>query len=104
MDKQRADLGPGCLIAWIVGTLVAGILGFAVFFGVMSALGARGAIPALAASFVMTICFGLVIALAEWAILRRYFRGSGLWIAATLLGFLIASPVLLSQSGGFGPY
>lgn len=94
-------------ILWLLGTLVGVVVGFFVFFLVMSGLGERGPgpIPVFAASLIMTGCFGTVIGFAQWLILRRYVqRSTVVWIGVTLLGFLISSPVLLSESGGFGPY
>ncbi len=95
----------GCFLVWFFGAFVAVVAAFAVFFGAMSGLGESMAIiPDLIASLIMTGCFGTVIGLTQWAILRRYLHRSWPWILATLIGFLIASPVLLSRSGGFGPY
>jgi len=102
---KRNTMGWGCFLVWLFATLIAVVVGFAVFFLVMSALGKRMAtIPYFAASLIMTGCFGTVIGLAQWMVLRRYVQRSVVWIGATLLGFLIGSPVLLSMSGGFGPY
>jgi hypothetical protein len=104
MDAERKPVSWGCLLAWVPVTLVAVVIGSALFFVVMAGLGARmPVIPDLAAGLVLTVCLGTGIGSAQWAILRRYVQPSGLWIGATLLGFLFSSPVLLSRSGGFGP-
>jgi hypothetical protein len=105
MNTKRNTVGWGCFLMWLFATLLAVVVGFAVFFGIMSVLGeSTGAIPDLAASLTMTGCFGTIIGLTQWSILRRYVQRSALWIGVTLLGFMMSSPVLLSMSGGFGPY
>ncbi len=104
MTSKQGVLSWGCLAAWLFGTLLAVVAGFTVFFVVMSSLGeSLGTIPDLAASLLLTVCLGIVIGLAQWSILRNYLPRSALWIALTLLGFLVASPVLISMSNGFGP-
>jgi hypothetical protein len=105
MNTKRNTVSWGSFLGWLIATLFAVVVGFAVFFIVMSILGESiGVIPDLVASLLMAGCFGIVIGLAQWAILRRYVQRSAAWIGVTLLGFLISSPVLLSMGGGFGPY
>jgi hypothetical protein len=105
MITKRNTVGWGCFLVWLFATLIAVVVGFAAFFLVMSALGeSMGIVPDFAASLIMTGCFGTVIGIAQWSILRRYVQQSAVWVGVTLLGFLISSPVLLSISGGFGPY
>jgi len=106
MTTKRNSVSWGWFIIWLLGTLFGVVVGFFVFFLVMSGLGESGPgpIPVFAASLIMTGCFGTVVGFAQWLILRRYVQRSAVWIGVTLLGFLISSPVLLSMSGGFGPY
>jgi hypothetical protein len=104
MTTERNTISWGCFLTWLFATLLGVVAGFTVFFGVMAGLGeSMGVIPDFAASLILTGCLGSVIALAQWFILRRYVQRSAVWVALTLLGFLVASPVLLSMSGGFGP-
>ncbi|MEW6093421.1 MAG: hypothetical protein AB1531_05580 [Chloroflexota bacterium] len=105
MNKKRNPVGWGCFLAWLIATLLAVAAGFAVFFVSMAVLGeSMRVIPDIAASLILTVCFGIVVGLAQWAILRRYVQRSAWWMGVTLLGFLISSPALISLSGGFGPY
>ncbi len=109
MDTANRKIRWGFFLTWALATLFGIVVGFAVFFIVMSALGESGALPANSsisnslASLIFTCCFGTVIGLAQGSVLRRFGHKSGIWILATLLGFLVSAPVLLRQSGWFGP-
>ena len=104
MNAKRNTFSWGYFLLWLIGAFIGVVVGFTVFFVVMSLLGSfSGPIPVFAASLIMTGCFGTIIGLAQWSILRLFVQRSAVWIGFTLLGFLISSPVILSQSGGFGP-
>ncbi len=108
MNTSSNKVRWGFFLGWALATLVCVVAGFFVFFIAESALGESSAsIPkfvAVSLSFLLFTCsFGTVIGVAQWSVLRRYVQGSALWIGATLLGFLISSPVLLIPGGGFGP-
>ena len=105
MNTRRNTVGWGFFLIWALATLFGVVVGFLVFFIAMSVLGESSkSIPEFAAVSLLTFSFGTVIGVAQWSVLRRYVQRSAIWIAVTLLGFLISSPVLLSMSGGFGPY
>ena len=105
MNAKRNTVGWGFFLIWALATLVGIVVAFFVFFVAMAALGESiGIIPMPVASLIMTGCFGFVIGLAQWSILRSHVPQPAIWIGITLLGFLISSPALLSWSGGFGPY
>ncbi len=89
----------------VIGTLIGSVIAFFVFFLAMSFVGESGGrIPDLVASLILTICFGSVIGIAQWFVLRRYVPRTAIWIGATSVGFLICSPIIFFLSGGFGPY
>ncbi len=104
MNTKPNAMTWGQFLLWLLGSLIGVVIGFAVFFVVMSGLGSGGSVISTPlASILMTACFGTVIGLAQWSILRRYGQRSWIWIGVTLLGFLICSPILLSLGGNFGP-
>lgn len=105
MTTNRDSISWGFFLMWLFTTLIAFAIGLVIFFVIMSVLGESiGVIPNFVASLMMAICFGSIIGFTQWVILRRNVPISATWIGITFLGFLLCSPVLLSMSGGFGPY
>jgi hypothetical protein len=104
MDTKRNVVSWSYLIAWFILACIGVVVGFTVFFIIMSIMGGGGrSIPLVATSLLITCCFGTVTGAAQWFILRQYSQQAVGWIWFTLLGFLVCSPIVISYGGGFGP-
>jgi hypothetical protein len=104
MNEKPNTISWGYFISWLILAFIGVIVSFFVFFIVMSVLGSgSSAVPSLAAILIIPVCFGSVVSLAQWFILRQYAHQSTAWIWVTLLGFLVCSPIIISDSGFFSP-
>jgi len=77
---------------WFAATIAGLIIGFVFIppvLRVIPALQGRDAQPLLA--LLVMIIIGGILGLAQWLILRRHIRISGLWVVANVLGWATAS-------------
>jgi len=106
MEARHRPFGWGFFSAWVFAAAVGAVVAYAVFFvtmsGLIAAFGSNPVTSYVIGALMTTLCFGSYLALTQWAVLRQYLADAAHWIWIILVAYLVASPVQIAMSGGFG--
>ena len=87
MNTERAQLGWGFWLWWVLASTVGMAVGIAVLeaavFRVLGAVG--GAVDGVVAGAVV----GTSVGIAQWLVLRRQVSRAGWWVLASIVGFAV---------------
>lgn len=84
---------------WIIQTLIAGAVGMATGFSILSFLTDLEQVPEAVAATVVGISVGLPAGLLQWRILKRHLSQAHWWLPISLLALLVALAVGLPMGG-----
>ncbi len=100
LASRPSSIGWRFWVAWMLATTMAAIAFLVVVWPVNSMMGPAGPLggttppgPRGAAVWIEGILMGAVLGLGQWLVLRKYLPGSGWWVLATAIGYLLSGLV-----------
>ncbi len=103
--RRRVSGAAGWIGAYVAAGVVVGAFGFAVGWSL-------GDVPAVVGGVFLGVMVGTVAGILQWRVLRRQFSGTGWWLLASTLGWVIGLAIgfglvhavdLAGPDGGVGP-
>ena len=103
MNTERAQVGWGFWLWWVLASTVGLPVGFVVGLAVLEAVGLTGG-SHFSGGAVALVLFGAVagasVGIAQWLVLRRHVPGAGWWVLTSTVGSAAAVAVTFTVIGG----